>query len=163
MADSRSCAVCGEPFNRRARDSASQWAARQFCSCSCANRVKKAKPLEAAFLRSLSASQCIEWGGSRDGGGYGVVQHDGRIWKAHRLAYTLAFGDPGELNVLHRCDNPPCVNPSHLFAGTQADNAQDMVRKGRMNPASLLNLRPGKRGVHGAGPLSRKEIECQDR
>lgn len=162
MAEAKPCAVCGKGFVRRARDSSAQWLSRQFCSCSCANKVKKSKPLEAAFLRSLSASRCIEWGGSCDGGGYGVVKHEGKKWKAHRLAYTLAFGDPGELNVLHRCDNPPCVNPAHLFVGTQADNAQDMVRKGRMNPASFLNLRPGRRGVRGAGPLSRKDLAWRD-
>lgn len=150
-------------FPLRPRDSSAQWAKRQFCSCACANKVKKTKPLEAALLRNLSADQCVEWGGSRDGDGYGMVQHNGRKWKAHRLAYTLAFGDPGELNVLHRCDNPPCVNPAHLFAGTQADNAKDMVSKGRMNPVSHLNLRPGKPGFHGAGPISRKEIACQAR
>lgn len=53
--------------------------------------------------------------------------------KAHRIAWALTYGDPGDLDVLHDCDNPPCCNPDCMFLGTQADNMDDMRQKGRGN------------------------------
>ena len=64
--------------------------------------------------------------------GYGSVRFERRICRAHRVAYELTFGKiPGGLYCCHRCDNPICCNPDHLFVGTQKDNIQDCSRKGR--------------------------------
>lgn len=81
-------------------------------------------------------SECIEWWGTRDAKGYGVKHvTDGtgrKMKKAHRLIYEECFGPiPGDLLVLHHCDNPPCVNPEHLHLGTPADNVREMLERGR--------------------------------
>jgi hypothetical protein len=59
---------------------------------------------------------------------YGTILYQGKRTKAHRISWMLAFGKPpAELDVLHRCDNPRCVNPDHLFLGTALDNMRDSV------------------------------------
>jgi len=78
--------------------------------------------------------ECWTWTGKRHDPekGYGRIKADsGRREFAHRFSWTLAHGDPGELCVLHKCDNTMCVNPKHLFLGTLLDNNEDKVRKGR--------------------------------
>jgi hypothetical protein len=79
-----------------------------------------------------SSKACWEWQASQVLDGYGNTELVGLPRRAHRAAWILAFGPiPEGFSVLHTCDNPPCVNPSHLFLGTQVDNMRDMVRKGR--------------------------------
>lgn len=76
-------------------------------------------------------SSCWLWVRGKDKDGYGRFRND---LKSHRVSYTLANGDPGSLSVLHSCDNPACVNPEHLFLGTQQDNMLDKKTKGRHRP-----------------------------
>lgn len=78
-------------------------------------------------------SGCWIWTGAQNNRqGYGAVRIGKQRYLAHRAAFTIAFGSPGPDDlVLHRCDNPRCVNPDHLFVGTQADNVHDMIVKGR--------------------------------
>ena len=93
------------------------------------------------FDRSFgTADGCWTWTGAASGYGtskdkshkYGHVQHEGRTWRAHRLAW-IAFKGPLKKGdcVLHSCDNTLCINPDHLRLGTQADNIKDAVSKRR--------------------------------
>lgn len=78
-----------------------------------------------------NGERCWEWEGARDPR-YGLVRVGNNTEKAHRVAWVIANGEiPDNLHVLHHCDNPPCVRVSHLFLGTQKDNAQDREMKGR--------------------------------
>lgn len=63
---------------------------------------------------------------------YGIIVVNYKRIRAHTLAWKMTYGDiPSGMNVLHKCDNPRCVNPEHLFLGTLNDNVQDCIRKGR--------------------------------
>ena len=104
--------------------------------------------------KSAGDGACWPWTAGRDNYGYGRIGNGpGRSpAKAHRVAWELTNGPiPAGLGVLHECDNPPCVNPAHLFLGTQQDNSKDAARKGRIRM-------PGLRGEqHGNAKLTREQ------
>jgi hypothetical protein len=90
---------------------------------------------------------CWIWKGKRAGNGYGELREGGRGTKrhlAHRVSWQIHRGaiSKGVL-VLHTCDNPPCVNPNHLFLGTVGDNSQDAMKKGRLR--GLFGVGPGRK------------------
>lgn len=78
------------------------------------------------------SGECWTWTASTNPKGYGWFGYGGKLQLAHRVSWQLAYGPIiGELNVLHSCDNPPCVRPDHLFLGTNGDNNADRHAKGR--------------------------------
>lgn len=89
--------------------------------------------------RLVRRDGCLVWTGSTTTGGYGrVAAPDGTLKLAHRAAWELANGPiPDGMDILHRCDNPPCADPEHLFLGDDSDNQQDARHKGRRGSDKL--------------------------
>lgn len=96
----------------------------------------------AGILRNVRSNEltgCHEWAGGTHKSGYGVVCYQSKIHKAHRFFYEQLVGQiPEGLYVCHRCHNKICVNPEHLYAGTQLQNMQDMVNAGRQARGFLI-------------------------
>ncbi len=109
---------------------------RKYCSpaCGCAARTghPRVAVSERFWAKVDKTGECWEWKGYRTSDGYGRFMLGGKSRHAPRVAYELAFSPlPEGTLVCHRCDNPGCVRPEHLFEGTQQDNMRDMASKGR--------------------------------
>jgi hypothetical protein len=120
-----------------------------FCSVTCS---ANSRPVNDPALRFWSlvavgaADECWLWLGAHGDKGYGCFYFQKRVRPAHRVAWSLTNGlIPSGLVVMHRCDNPQCVNPAHLSVGTYVDNNMDMVRKGRhrgkLTPEHVIAIR----------------------
>ncbi len=130
----RHCEACGSAFQVRA--SAADQGKGRFCSKPCADAAKTdERPLDVRFWERVDrSSECWVWTRYRDRDGYGVFDpsRENGERRAHRWSWILFRGTiPNGLDVLHRCDNPPCVRPDHLFVGTTQANVADKVAKGR--------------------------------
>lgn len=115
----------------------------------------------------MSGPGCWEWQGCTDRCGYGKVGHLGKTKRAHRRAYELSNGpiDPG-LCVCHRCDNPRCCNPGHLFLGTHADNMSDRDaknphrgednRNAKLTDSNVRAIREARKGGESLRSVARR-------
>ena len=94
---------------------------------------KSLESLSTRFNKYVDKTEsCWNWIGNKQKDGYGNIRLNDKKILSHRASWLIHNGDiPLEMHVLHKCDNPPCVNPEHLFLGTRKDNMQDMVKKGR--------------------------------
>lgn len=98
------------------------------------NRFLIRVPLE---VDTSDAEACWNWTGAVRSRGYGIIVHSYSATKrkgfyTHRIAYEIWVGPTKDLCVLHKCDNERCINPKHLFLGTNADNLKDSIAKGRL-------------------------------
>jgi hypothetical protein len=125
----RTCPHCGRSFRSPRRNLCCS----RTCGAAYWQAQRKPSPDERFWSKVNRLGDCWLWTGSRDDKGYGHFQpRDGYPVMAQRFAYASTFGPIPEGNsVCHHCDNPPCVNPWHLFTGTASDNQQDSIRKGR--------------------------------
>ncbi len=97
-----------------------------------------ANPQKPFWPQVDKSGDCWIWTGRLDQDGYGKYRFQLRAVRAHRWSYEEANGPiPAGLIICHHCDNPPCVRPSHLYAGTHADNDRDKRTRGR-----APNVRP---------------------
>lgn len=101
----------------------------------------KSRLIEERFWPKVDKSKeidgCWIWIAAKDKGGYGVIRNEkGKLERAHRTSWTIANGPIKDgLFVCHKCDVRACINPEHMFLGTNTDNVRDMIKKGRANPA----------------------------
>jgi hypothetical protein len=125
------CLNCDKEFKKR--EAEIKRSPNHFCSKPCTGEYRVKENSKALFEKvKIASSGCWEWQDSVDSCGYGRTRYKRRLMSAHRAAYIHKFGGiPEGMHVLHRCDNPPCINPAHLFLGTHQDNMDDMAAKGR--------------------------------
>lgn len=107
--------------------------------------------VDAFWSRVDRTGDCWTWLGATRPDGRGWVRHDGAVRLTHRVAWILSYGPiPVGLFVCHRCDNPPCCRPEHLFLGTRTDNMRDARAKGR-----LIRDRTGRSAQPAKAPPAR--------
>lgn len=93
-------------------------------------------------VNKKSLEECWEWKAAIRNG-YGAFKYNGKVESAHRVAYIIHKGKiPEGMFVCHKCDNRKCVNPNHLFLGTQSDNMKDAYNKGRLSLPRTGNFKP---------------------
>jgi hypothetical protein len=160
VAETKICEVCGKSFRTRTATQAGRYCSRPcyakartlepipcaycgvmftpnkttsiYCGKPCSNRARALSPQERFWRHVARTPECWLWTGGKSGDGYGAFTVEaGKQVGAHRYAYMLHYGDPGDQHVLHECDNPICVRPQHLFIGVHQDNVDDMVQKER--------------------------------
>ncbi|GEM_PF-1445157 len=145
LPESKTCPECGCNFPRPAGYGHDRWFKAELCSLSCASQrgnrqraERRAREFACIFDQHVNRApgqgpkgECWEWAGLRFTNGYGRISFRGKSLKAHRIALFGIDDYDNPLLACHECDNPACVRPDHLFAGSQKDNTRDKMDKGR--------------------------------
>lgn len=156
------CTCCSQPFYVHP----SQRTTTRFCSKGCRRAWGKETGKKRFWSRVGNpdpSTGCREWVGSRNLPPvfpYGRFKTGGTEYKAHVMAWMLTHGEiPEGILVCHKCDNPPCCNPDHLFLGTPRENLMDAIKKGRWKPRSGYKRITGNVGEnHPLAKLNRNSV-----
>lgn len=127
--------------------------------------------IKAVLLDNITITKdtnCWVWGRALNSYGYGSMRYNGIVDATHRVSYELFKGPiPDNLQVLHHCDNPPCINPDHLYVGTTTDNGADAVARKRNFNTAKTHCKNGHeftlnntRTYYSYGTLRRACIKC---
>jgi hypothetical protein len=130
----------------------------------------KCTPFERFMCNVQTGNECWIWLGYTQNSkmGYGYLRFNGKHVLAHRQSYKLFKGEiPSGMNICHTCDNPKCVRPSHLFAGTQSENMKDASIKGRLKASKETKEKQSqsafKRWANQDNPHPRQKITAENR
>lgn len=165
------CTFCGKEFQKNPNLTPKQWDKQKLCGITCRAAAKVGKPCPKSIRKPLElrfwdhvvthVDGCWEWLGATHPAGYGLLGR-GRtkegLVRATHVSWKLNTGEdvPKGMMVLHKCDNPPCCNPDHLFLGTHQDNVDDMLKKGRENHSGLYRR---YRLENNKGKVSQQQID----
>jgi len=159
------CWHCGELFCRSPKHSNERWLKSEFCSKKCSARRSWTykSEFEWAALELLKSNEtpdgCLEFKGGLDNGGYGLASVFGKKDKTHRHIFRILVGEiPENICVCHKCDNPKCINPDHLFLGTKLENNHDKINKGRARTTSLRKIPMDKKSIKQVIELSMRGL-----
>jgi hypothetical protein len=137
--DKYNCVICGNPCEQKGWHKELSKTCSRSCQgrlpSNCFVRIKREAP-EIRFWRNVKKTDsCWFWIGAKMNYGYGILEKGSQVKiSAHRFSYELHKGEiPKGLEVCHSCDNPPCVNPDHLWIGTHTENMRDAKKKGRLS------------------------------
>lgn len=133
----KNCQYCGAKITKNPKWSIKQYEEQKYCGWLCFSKSQTydLNKTKEEFLKKIIIKEngCHEWQGGKCQKGYGMFRYNGKTIRAHRFAWFVKTGDliPDKIMACHKCDNPSCVNPEHIFLGSGKDNYEDMKNKGR--------------------------------